>query len=570
MNKGEQMSTETTRPQNISSAPVKPPLPGVEKPLVNRRIMDSGVQLLRKRQYKELWKQTCSFIDLSLPEVMNIQKNLLLEQLPLLRKSGIGQAIMGGAAPQTVAEFRRQVPLTTYKDYSAYLLKRQEDALPVQPLLWGHTSGRTGEYDFKWCPLTSGQWEEIEKLTFAAFAFCSCSQREDIKFRLHDKLLYGAAPAPYVTGLLSRYAFSRIFDFLPPLDEAEAMSFQERGKQGITQALSKGLDFYSALPSVLVNVAERMGQGGGKKDIKALLRNPGLAARIMKGVLKSKLAHRPMLPKDVWTLKGLISAGSDGSVYKEKIRQMWGRTPMDMYACTEGLVISLQTWDYEGLCFYPSLNFFEFIPEEDVLKSKLDSTFKPRTFLLDEVEPGQNYQLAITNFHGGPFMRYVVGDMIRITARRNDRLNIDIPQMVYHSRVDDMIDIAGFTRLTESVIWKALEQSRIAYEDWTARKELKTKPILHLYIEPKGKDGQTPEYYAGLIHEQLKILDKPYSELESYLGLKPLEVTLVPSGAFNRYMLNQLQAGVELGRMKVSHLNPPDKVIDFLVNYRNK
>jgi hypothetical protein len=563
------MSTETTKPRNISGAPAKSAPPKAEKPLVNRRIMDSGVQLLRKRNYKELWQQTCGFIDLSLPEVMTIQNQLMLEQLPRITNSEIGKAVMRGASPRTVAEFRKQVPLTTYKDYSAFLLKRQENSLPVQPLLWGHTSGRTGEYDFKWCPLTSGQWEEIEKLTFAAFAFCSCSKREEIKLRLHDKLLYGAAPAPYVTGLLSRYAFSRIFDFLPPLDEAEAMSFQERGKQGITQALTYGLDYYSALPSVLVNVAERMGQGG-KKDPKAFLKNPRLAVRIIKGLLRSKLAHRPMLPKDVWTLKGLISAGSDGSVYKDKIREMWGRTPLDMYACTEGLVISLQTWDYEGLCFYPSLNFFEFIPEEDVLKSKLDSTFKPRTFLLDEVEPGQNYQLAISNFHGGPFVRYVVGDMVRITARRNDRLNIDIPQMVYHSRVDDMIDIAGFTRLTESVIWKALEQSGIAYEDWTARKELKGKPILRIYIEPKGKDGCTPEYYAGLIHEELRALDKPYGELESYLGLKPLEVTLIPEGAFNRFMLNQMQAGVELGRMKVSHLNPPDKVIDFLVNYRNK
>ncbi len=563
------MGIDSRVSKNTSQTTAQPQAPAKIEPIVNRRVMDSGIQLLREHKHKELWKQTCGFVDLSLSEVMNIQKRLLLEQMQRLNSSEIGRSVMRGAAPRTVSEFRKQVPLTTYKDYSAFLLKRREDVLPVKPMFWGHTSGRTGEYDYKWCPLTSGQWEEIEKLTFAAFSFCSCNEREDIKIRLHDKLLYGSAPAPYVTGLLSRYAFSRIFDFLPDLDEAESMSFQERGKQGITQALSRGLDFYNALPSVLVNVGERMGQGGGKKNIKALLSNPRFAARILRGVLRSKMAHRPMLPKDVWNLKGLISAGSDASVYKEKIKAMWGRTPLDMYACTEGLVISLQTWDYEGLCFYPSLNFFEFIEEADVLKAKLDSTFVPPTVLLDEVEAGHNYQLVISNFHGGPFTRYIVGDMIRIVARRNDKLNIDIPQMVYHSRVDDMIDIAGFTRLTESVIWKALEKSGITYEDWTARRELKNTPVLHLYIEMKGKDGHAPEHYAGLVHEQLKTLDKPYAELEALLGLKPLEVTLIPQGAFNRYMLNQMQAGVELGRMKVSHLNPPDKVIDFLLNYKN-
>lgn len=534
--------------------------------LGTRRIMDAGIQLLRDGKSAELWKQCCGYIDLSLEETMRIQKKLLLEQLPRLNNSVIGKEIMQGATPGTVEEFRSQVPLTTYKDYSGYLLNRRENVLPAKPLFWGHTSGRTGEYDFKWCPLTSGQWEEIEKLTFAAFAFSSCDKRGQINIRLNDKILYGAAPAPYVTGLLARYAFSRIFDFLPPLDEAETLSFQERGKRGITQALSDGLDFYSALPSVLVAVAERMGQGGGKKDFKAFLRNPQFAARIIKGMIKSKLAHRPMLPRDIWTLKGLISAGSDSSVYREKIKEMWGRNPLDMYACTEGLVISMQTWDYEGMTFYPYLNFFEFIPEEDCLKAKIDPTFHPRTFLLDEVEPGRNYQLVITNFHGGPFARYIVGDMVRIISMRNEKLNIDTPQMVYHSRVDDMIDIAGFTRLTETIIWKAIEKSGIAYEDWTARKELKTQPVLHLYIEPRGNGHLHDKDVANMVHQQLRILDKPYSELESYLGLMPLEVTLVPEGAFNRFMLKQIKGGVELGRVKVSHLNASDTVINFLLD----
>lgn len=552
--------------QNRVIEPTKQRSPN-DKPLVNRHIMDKGIELLRKRDYAELWQQCCSFIDLSLEEFMGAQEQLLLQQVELLKHSKLGISIMKGANPQTVEQFRTQVPLTTYNDYADYLLKRREDILPTSPLLWGQTSGRTGEYDYKWCPLTSGQWEEIEKLTFAAFCFCSCKKRGEVNIRLHDKLLYGAAPAPYITGLLARYAFSRVFDFIPPLDEAESLSFQERGKRSITMALNEGLDFYSALPSVIVNVGERFGSGGGSKNIKALLGKPRMLARILSGVLKSKIARRQMLPKDVWKLKGLISAGSDGSVYRDKIESMWGCRPLDMFACTEGLVLSLQTWDYQGLTFYPYLNFLEFIPEEDCLRAREDSTFQPRTLLLNEVVPGHNYELVITNFHGGPFVRYIVGDMIKITALRNESLGIDIPQMVYHSRVDDMIDIAGFTRLTESVIWKALENSGVEYEDWTARKELGDKPILHLYLEPRSSNQMSVVEITNLIHKAIVELDKPYSELESYLGLKPLRVTLVPYGAFNQYMLQQLIAGVEIGRMKVSHINPSDKVIEFILNH---
>jgi hypothetical protein len=563
------MSTEATNvePKIIGKgiADQKMSPAGDPAPLKERPVMNTAIELLRARKYKELWRQCCGFIDLSLPDFMSIQRRLLLEQIDLLEQSELGRAVMHGASPRTVEEFRAQVPLTTYKDYAPSLLKQRAEALPVKPMMWGHTSGRTGEYDFKWCPITGGQWAEIEKLTIAAFCFCSCQKRDQVNIRLHDKILYGAAPSPYVTGLLARYAFSRLFDFVPPLDEAETLSFQERYKRAFSLALTGGLDFYTALPSVIVNTAERFGQRSGNKNIAGLIKQPKMLPRILKGVIRSKLAGRPMLPKDVWSIKGIVSGGSDASVYRDKIEDMWGKKPLDMYACTEGLVIALQTWDFEGLTFYPYLNFFEFIPEEESMKARIDPNYKPTTLLLNEVVPGHNYQLVITTFHGAPFVRYVVGDMIRITELRNERLNIDIPQMIYHSRVDDMIDIAGFTRLTETVIWKALEKSEIAYEDWAMRKELKDKPILHLYLELKKGTRLTAEQVRNMVHEQLASLDKPYFELNSCVGLKPLEVTLIHEGAFMRYMAKQQAAGVELGRMKVCHLNPSDETIDFLV-----
>ncbi len=535
------------------------------EPFERGKEMTTLLELLKAGRHEELWQQCCGFIDLSLEEIMDIQRRLLLEQIELLKKCELGSVLMRGARPRTVEEFREQVPLTTYNDYAPYLLKKRMDVLPRKPILWQHTSGRTGEYPLKWSPLTSGQWGEMENFCFTAFCFATCKKRGEVNFKLGGKQLYGVAPPPYVTGIVCRYGISEIVDFLPPLDEAEKMSFEERFQKGFKLAFSEGLDYFWGLPSVMVAIGERFGQRGGSRSIIPLLRQPKMLLRILRGVIKSKLAGRPMLPKDVWSLKGLWSGGSDGSVYRKKIEEMWGRPPLDIYACTEGMIIGLQTWDYQDLTFYPTLNFFEFIPEEESLKSKADPHYQPKILLLDEVKPGENYELVITNFHGGPFTRYKLGDMVKITAMRNEQLNIDIPQMVYHSRVDDMIDIAGFTRLTETIIWKAIENTGIAYNDWTARKELKDKPILHLYLEPKEDGGVTEEQAATLVDEQLKMLDIPYSELESYLGLKPLQVTLLPQGAFERYMLKQQAAGAELGRVKVSHVNSTDDVIDFLL-----
>ena len=284
--------------------------------------------------------------------------------------------------------------------------------------------------------------------------------------------------------------------------------------------------------------------------------------------MKSKLARRSLLPKDIWPLKGLITYGIDGSVYREKIKEMWGRYPLDFHGCTEAVLIAMQTWDYQGMTFIPHLNFLEFIPEEESIKSWQDPTYQPSPLLLDEVKPG-NYELVITSFHGGPFTRYRLGHLIKITSLRNEQLNIDIPQMVFLSRVDDQIDIAGFTRLSEKIIWQAIENTGLAYEDWTARKEVKGKPALHLYIELK-EDGVATEQVGASVHEELKKLDAPYAELESFTGLRPLEVTLLPQDAFQLYKRKQQTSAADLTQLKPPHINPTDNTIDFLLNAAGK
>jgi len=521
-------------------------------------------ELFKQGRNEELWQRCCSFIDLSLEDFMGIQQRLLSEQLELLKNCELGRSVMNGASPSTVAEFREQVPLTTYSDYAPYLLKRRMDVLPRKPIMWQHTSGRSGEYPFKWAPVTTRQFQEIVPLLMACLSFACCKQRGEISYKMHDKFLYALAPPPYTSGSLIHAAPHEIFDFLPPAEEAKDIPFEDRVKLGFELALDEGIDLFFALSSVIAAIGERFNQGN--INIKPLLRKPRALMRLLKGLIISKLARRPMLPRDIWSLKGLVSTGSDGSVFREKVKEMWGRYPLDVYAGTEGLIVATQTWDYQGMTFIPHLNFLEFIPEEESLKSRDDPAYQPKTLLLDEVKAGKNYEIVITSFHGGAFVRYKLGDMIRITALCNEKLNIDIPQMVFHSRVDDMIDIAGFTRLTEKVIWQAIENTGLVYKEWAVRKEVKEKPVLHLYLE-LGEDGHiTDEQAAELVHQQLKKLDPPYADLESFLGLKPLEVTLLPENAFHNYTLRQQAAGADLAHLKPPHINPSDSVIDYLVN----
>jgi hypothetical protein len=509
----------------------------------------------------------CGYIDLNMKQFMVIQRRLLLDQLELLRNCELGRKVMRGAMPTSLEQFRREVPLTTYSDYCPELQERKEDVLPAKPAHWLHTSGKSGEYPFKWVPYSEKFAHELAILMYGTGIFASCNGRGDVsKAKEHAKIVYAVAPVPYASGVFVQIMQQEVNAiYLPPLDKAQNMSFEQRTREGFRLALSRGFDYFFGLSTVLIIVGEQFSARSRGLSVMPLLSQPSALSRLLKGLIKSKIEHRSMLPKDLWSVSGIMSGGADSTALRERLRHLWGRYPLETYACAEGSLIASQTWDYSGLTFIPNLNFLEFIPESEHFKWRLDNSYKPKTVLIDELEVDKSYEIVITNFHGGAMVRYRVGDMIRIIALANDKLGINIPQMIFERRADDLIDIAGFTRLTERVIWQAIENSRIPYEDWAARKEIiRDRPILHFYLEVKDGYANSNNKVALKLHQQLKKLDKDYADLESILGVKPIHVSLLPSGTFKAYIEERQAEGADLAHIKPPHINPSDKALSML------
>jgi len=530
--------------------------------------MPSALELLREGRTEELWQKCCGFIDLSMEEFMDIQRRLLLEQLELLSKCELGKKVMRGAKPRSVEEFREQVPITTYEDYVPYLPEQIENALPEKPIFWQRTAGMrcySGEYEFKWVPVTDRMYRELGDTCTAMLLLASCNRRGDVVVEEHDKFLYGLAPPPYASGLWGRRGEEEgIYKFLPPLDEAERMSFGERIRAGFKMGLSEGIDHVMAMAGVLVAVGEQFGRGWGLRKGLSLLLKRG-RPWMLRAVLKSKLARRPILPRDVWSLKALASMGTDATVYREKIKNLWGKYPLSIYGSTETVIIATQLWDYEGMTFLPHTNFLEFMPEGECRKWLADPTYRPDVFTLDEVKAGENYAIIITNFYGGSIVRYFLGDIVKITSLRNENLDIDIPQMVFDSRIDSIIDLDGCVHMTEETLWQAIENSGLAYQDWVVREEREEKPKIHFYVELKNGVEMYDGKAATAISEQLRQVDPFYCALEDMRDVT-LEVSLLPGGAFRNYMLRQQAAGADLAHLKPPHINPPDEIIDYLLN----
>jgi hypothetical protein len=529
--------------------------------------MPSAIELLKQGKTEELWNRCCGFIDLSIDEFMAVQERLLLEQIEALSKCELGNRNMGGIKPKTIEEFQNRVKPTTYENYADYLLEQKEDGLPEKPFTWQRTSGRSGEYPFKWVPLSKRMYDELGDTMLGIMIFCACKGRGDIALREHDKVIYNLAPRPYGAGVWAVRAQEVFpFDFIPPLVEAEQMSFQERTKEGFKLALSEGIDMFFGLSSVLVAVGNQFSQGAGTKNIKSLLSQPKTLMRLLKAVIKSKLARRPLYPKDVWSLKGVVAMGTDSSIYRKQVEEMWGHTPLDVYGATEVNVIAVQTWDFNDMTFVPHISFLEFLPEDEYRKWKADRDYMPKAVLLNGVKAGEKYVIMLSNLMGGPFVRYVLGDLIEITSLRNEVLDIDIPQMAFVGRIDGLIDIAGFTRMTEKTIWQALENSGLPYADWSVRKEeLEDSPVMHMYLELKN-GGITNEVKAAeVIHRELCKLDHDYASLDTMMGLFPLRVTILPPGTYGKYMARQEAAGADLAHLKPPHMNPTDNILDVLL-----
>jgi hypothetical protein len=527
--------------------------------------MQQPAELLRQGRTDEVWRRYCGFLDLDADGFMRIQERLLMEQLQLAVRSKLGRQLMGTDPPRQVQEFRQRVRLTTYADYAPYLDQQREDVLVEKPVAWSHTSGRSGRY--KWMPFTARAFAKMGEAALTQLLLATAGGHGDIRLEPNDVFVNNVAARPYFTGYAA-LSLSELFElrFVPGVEEGEQMSFQERIQTGFQMGLRTGIDVLGSISSVLIKIGEQFAEGARTTRLSPALLHPAVLYRLGRGLLRSRLAGRPMLPKDLWQVKAIVTGGTDTSIYREKLYEYWGVQPLEGYGCTEaGSIMALQSWNGPGLYFLPDVCFLEFVPEDEWVRWREDESYIPETVLLDEVRLGPRYEIVITNFYGGPFLRYRLHDLVRFISMRDVDAGIDLPSMAFAGRDSDIIDLAGFTGLIdEKMVWQSIVDTGIRHEEWAVRKEIMGLHAgLHLYIElqedlPAGQVAQQ-------IHEALMVLNPFYGDLVELLGVRPLHVTLLSPGTFMRYIRMQQAAGADPAHLKPPHMNAPEPVIERLL-----
>ncbi len=507
------------------------------------------------------WSERFKFLDYTGERFIEVQESLLRGQLAEMGSVPIASSLMNGNMRYSASEFMRNVPLTTIDDYAGKL-----DELRQSPegrnYTWAYTLYGAGNE--KWVPYTQRGLKTFADGTMGALGMASSTVPGRFAIKPGIRAVYNVPPRPYLAGiavfeLARRFGLKGVVD----PDAAEGMEFEERIREEFNSALGTGVDLLVSMTSVLRRVSQRFAEGlssGDQKTSSGDSRGIRAATRYLAARSKAKLSGRNLKPRDLWKPKAILGWGLDTRHYASDIEQDWGRPPFEMYASTEAGVMGLQYGPERGIALNPETCFFEFIPESELDAVRNDPKYTPQTALLPDVVPDNRYELVITSFYGMPFVRYRTGHLVRFSA---GHLGYG-PDLEHVGRADDRLDIGGFTRIDEATIWKAVANTGAGISDWIVRRETKSDRLsLSVYAETTG--SVTESELSERLHRSLVQSDPLYADLESMLGLHPLEVTLLNPGTFSTYYDEMRMAGEELLARRPQRINAPDATVERLL-----
>jgi len=148
--------------------------------------------------------------------------------------------------------------------------------------------------------------------------------------------------------------------------------------------------------------------------------------------------------------------------------------------------------------------------------------------------------------------------MIECVSLENEDYNIKLPQVRFVDRISNVIDLAGFTRITKATIDKAVEIGKLPVKDWVASKQYEAKePVLHVYMEMLETDVDVNDV-KNILNESLRRSDSDYRDIQMMLGRDPLRVTLLPRDSFNNYS--------KKSNNTILKMNPAQENLEKLLN----
>jgi hypothetical protein len=251
-----------------------------------------------------------------------------------------------------------------------------------------------------------------------------------------------------------------------------------------------------------------------------------------------------------------VYGGVNFAPYRAKLMESIGR-PVDSietFPASEGFFAFQNAQEDPGLLLLADSGiFYEFIPAEEFYQPN------PRRLTLAEVKTGVNYALILNSNAG--LWGYSIGDTVKFTS-------LFPHKVVVSGRLKHFISAFGEHVIAEEVegaLQDAMaEFPEVAVTEFTVAPFVSQgeEPSYHEWLVAFAQPPQEPERFAKALNWHLRKRNSYYDDLITGNILATLQVTALPSDAFQVYMKRQGKLG---GQNKVPRLSNDRTLADGLL-----
>ncbi len=479
-------------------------------------IIKKGIELRQKIHFER-----------STPE--QHQKNVLRT---LLRKSQFtlfGQAYKFSkiiASPQFINKFRLTVPVHDYnsifsKWWNKSLHDEEDVCWPGQVKYFALSSG-TSDSSSKHIPVTRDMIKSIRKVSARQIISLA---KYDLPKSLFEKgiLMLGGSThlhqkGSYFEGDLSGITTSNL-----------PFWFQHFYKPG--RKIAKESDWNAKLDEIT--------EKAGDWDIGIIVGVPAWVQLLIEKVIAR---YQLNTIHDIWpNLSIYVHGGVSLEPYRKSFARLLAKPLIyiETYLASEGFIAFQDDPGNKSMRMIINNGiFFEFIPFNDnYFNSEGELIGKPKTFLVHEIEVGQDYAIMLSTNAGA--WRYLIGDVVRFTNKEKCEIIIVGRTKHYLSMCGEHLSIDNMNKAIEMVS----EEMNISISEFTVSGIPSGSLFAHKWYI--GTDDMVDStIFMEHLDDKLKILNDDY-RVERKSALNDVFVEVVPTSIFYNWMKVNNKVGAQ-------------------------
>lgn len=346
---------------------------------------------------------------------------------------------------QSLAEFKRRVPIQQYEDLKPFIermMKGEENVLWNTPVSWFAKSSGTTSDKSKFIPVSEESLKDnhyraskdVLSFYYIAYPDSDLLTGKGLVIggshqinSLNEDVQYGDLSAV----ILQNSPFWSNWLRTPDLSIALMDEWEAKIEKLAQSTIQENVTSMAGVPTWLIVLLKRILEITGKSCI-----------------------------KEVWPSLELYMHGGVSFVpYRQQFEKLIGApiNYLEMYNASEGFFAAQDDISQEGMLLMCDHGiFFEFLPVSEW------GSDNPQTIQLDEVELGKNYAPVITT--NGGLWRYLIGDTIQFTSLSPFRIRVSGRLKHYINAFGEEVIVDN----TDQAIAMACEQTGAHVTDYTA------------------------------------------------------------------------------------------------------